>query len=114
MFAKVYCVERAKNNRQKLIPACFCIASKRYPPESNQELQELFQQIASSSSPDHYKHSVLYYFLKDISQSKAHSSEDFAKTSYLPEKYKTFVDGIWYLDRLKFEVCCCNQVLRLY
>ncbi len=96
-----------------LILVYLCIASKRYPPESNQELQELFQQIACGSSPNHYKHSVLYYLLKDLSQSKAHSSEDFAKTSYLPDKYKTFVDGIWYLDRLKFEVSVCYHVLRL-
>ncbi|KAK3173446.1 hypothetical protein OEA41_006775 [Lepraria neglecta] len=40
---------------------------------------------------------------KDLSQAKGDSHEQFSKASYLPNKYKTFIDGIWYLDRLKFE-----------
>ncbi|KAL2045694.1 hypothetical protein N7G274_002124 [Stereocaulon virgatum] len=76
--------------------------SAAYPPESNRNLKELFQRIAASSSPEHHKHSVVYYLLKDLSQAKG-DHEHFARASYLPDKYKTFIDGIWYLDRLKFE-----------
>lgn len=62
----------------------------------------------SSNSPDHYKQSVLYYILKDLVHSKKQPAQQpaqsFAKACYLPEKYKMFIDGLWLLDRLKFEV----------
>ncbi|KAK4694092.1 protein ELYS, partial [Lecanoromycetidae sp. Uapishka_2] len=77
--------------------------SKCYPPESNQDLRSLHKQITDSSSPDHYKHSVLYYIIKDLSPSSSDAPDDFARASYLPDKYKIFIDGIWFLDRLKFE-----------
>lgn len=80
------------------------LAPQSYPPESNLDLKNLHYEIISSSSPDHHKLSVLYYLMRDISQSGHGNAEDFAKASYLPSKYKIFVDGIWYLDRLKFEV----------
>lgn len=83
----------------------FCIqVSKLYPPRSAQDLKNLHGLILSSESPDHHKQSVLYYILKDVSHSNGQEAQKFARVSYLPENYKIFIDGIWYLDRLKFEV----------
>ncbi|MCJ1404084.1 hypothetical protein MMC11_007309 [Xylographa trunciseda] len=77
-------------------------ASKLYPPRSNNDLRILFDQITSSTSPDHQKQSLVYYILRDLPPKKK-SAEAFAESSYLPEKYQTFIDGIWFLDRLKLE-----------
>ena len=78
-------------------------ASKLYPPRSNQDLRTLHERIVSSPSPDHHKQSLLYYILKDIPHS-SQLAESFAKDYFLPSKYKIFVDGLWFLDRLRFEV----------
>jgi hypothetical protein len=85
--------------------------SKLYPPESNHEMRNIHSQITSSSSPDHHKHSVLYYLLRDISHSSHRRAEEFAKASYLPVKYRTFIDGIWYLDRKRFEVIISSRFM---
>lgn len=77
--------------------------SKSYPAESHENLRLLHGQIISSSSPDHHKHSALYYLLKDLQKYSHQSPRDFANLSYLPGKYRTFIDGIWHLDRLEFE-----------
>ena len=79
------------------------LASKLYPPRSNQDLRNLYQRIVTSTSPDHHKQSLVYYILKDL-PSQPQSSVDYAKNSYIPNKYQVFIDGIWYLDRLVFEV----------
>ena len=78
--------------------------SRAYPPESNHDLTSLYEHIISSSSPDHYKHSVIYYLVKDLADLINDGPEDFARASYLPGKYKIFVNGIWHLDRLEIEV----------
>ena len=80
------------------------LVSNSYPAGSHQSLRNLHKQIISSSSPDHYKHSALYYLLKDLHKYSHQSPGDFASSSYLPGKYRTFIDGLWYLDRLEFEV----------
>ncbi|MCJ1392404.1 hypothetical protein MMC18_005271 [Xylographa bjoerkii] len=77
-------------------------ASKLYPPRSNNDLRILFDRITSSTSPDHQKQSLVYYILRDLPPKKT-TAEAFAESSYLPEKYQVFIDGIWYLDRLKLE-----------
>ncbi|MCJ1437680.1 hypothetical protein MMC27_007067 [Xylographa pallens] len=77
-------------------------ASKLYPPRSNNDLRILFDRITSSTSPDHQKQSLVYYILRDLPSDRT-SAEAFAEISYLPDKYQTFIDGIWYLDRLKLE-----------
>lgn len=81
------------------------LVSKWYPAESHENLRLLHEQIVASASPDHHKHSALYYILKDLQKNSHQSPRDFANASYLPGKYRTFIDGIWYLDRLEFEVC---------
>ena len=78
-------------------------ASKLYPPRSNQDLRTLHGRIISSASPDHHKQSLLYYILKDIPHS-SQVAEGFAKECFLPSKYRIFIDGLWFLDRLRFEV----------
>ncbi|KAL9603710.1 MAG: hypothetical protein Q9219_001029 [cf. Caloplaca sp. 3 TL-2023] len=77
-------------------------AIKLYPPRSNQDLRDLHQQIIDSPSPDHHKHSVLYYILKDVTNKDTQPSSMFAKAVYLPPRYRIFMDGLWYLDRGKF------------
>ena len=87
-----------------LIPESLtCEASKLYPPRSNNDLRILFDRITRSTSPDHQKQSLVYYILRDLPSDRT-SAEAFAESSYLPDKYQTFIDGIWYLDRLKLEV----------
>ena len=78
-------------------------ASQLYPPKSNQDLRNLHHKIASSAAPDHYKHSLLYYILLDC---RAHGSpaDRFAAEAYLPDKYATFIEGLWDLDHLHFQV----------
>lgn len=80
------------------------LVSKLYPAESYENLRLLHKQIINSSSPDHHKHSALYYLLKDLQKYSHQSPRDFANASYLPGKYRTFIDGIWYLDRVEFAV----------
>ncbi|CAF9942678.1 MAG: hypothetical protein ALECFALPRED_009907 [Alectoria fallacina] len=77
--------------------------TRSYPAESHENLRLLHEQIINSSSPDHHKHSALYYLLKDLQKYSYQSPRDFANASYLPGKYRTFIDGIWQLDRLEFE-----------
>ena len=78
------------------------VAINFYPPLSNQALRDLHHQIIQSPSPDHHRQSVLYYILKDISSKNVQPAALFAKAVFLPERYRTFMDGIWYLDRCKF------------
>ncbi|MCJ1466516.1 hypothetical protein MMC07_005136 [Pseudocyphellaria aurata] len=78
-------------------------ASKLYPPRSAFDLRNLHERIVASESPDHHKQSIFYYILKDLAHLSRHAAEGFARATYLPEKFKIFIDGIWYMDRLKFE-----------
>ena len=40
-------------------------ATKLYPPKSNQDLRKLFDTVLNASAPDHQKHALIYYILKD-------------------------------------------------
>ncbi|OJD23919.1 hypothetical protein ACJ73_04728 [Blastomyces percursus] len=78
-------------------------ASRVYPPRTNQALRALYAQIVSSSSPNHHKQALIYYILRDLrSTSGGDASLQFARRCYLPEKYRLFIEGLWYLDRLEF------------
>ena len=79
-------------------------ATRLYPPKSGSELRKLHEQIIKSSSPDHHKLAVLYYIRRDFPSSGRQAAEKFTKTFNLPGRYKILVDGLWYLDRSKFEV----------
>ncbi|KAI9841221.1 MAG: hypothetical protein M1838_003666 [Thelocarpon superellum] len=77
-------------------------AVQLYPPRSNQELRRLHQRIVSSAAPEHHRHSLLYYLLMDC-RSHARAAEQFAARVFLPDKYKTYVDGLWHMDHLQFQ-----------
>lgn len=77
-------------------------AVQLYPPRSNQDLRSLHQQIIDSPSPDHHKHSVLYYILLDIPDKDVQPAPTFARAIFLSQRYRIFMDGIWFLDRAKF------------
>lgn len=79
-------------------------ASRIYPPGSPDDLRKLHQRIVDSSSPDHYKQSLIYYLLQDCESNDYHRAAQFARVSFLPDKYRIFVDGLWNLDRFEFEV----------
>ena len=79
-------------------------ASRLYPPRSGSDLKKLFEKIVSSASPDHHKLAVFYYIRKDFPNPGRQAAEKLAKTHQLPGKYKILVDGLWFLDRSKFEV----------
>ena len=79
------------------------VGSVVYPPRSNRDLRDLHEQIIDSGSPDHHIYSVLYYILKDVPDREQQPAVTFAKSVYLPQKYRIFIDGIWLLDRGKFE-----------
>ncbi|PGH16590.1 hypothetical protein AJ79_01696 [Helicocarpus griseus UAMH5409] len=78
-------------------------ASRVYPPKNNQGLRNLYSQIVSSLSPNHHKQALIYYLLRDLrSMGGGDASLQFARRCYLPEKYRLFIEGLWYLDRLEF------------
>lgn len=68
----------------------------------------------------HHKLSVFYYLLLDYdaaasgpsSGGKGALADRFAARSGVPEKYQTFMMGLWYLDRQQFEVCRCRTRTR--
>lgn len=78
--------------------------TRLYPPKSGSELRKLYEHIIKSASPDHHKLAVLYYIRKDFPTPSRQGAEKFAKTHQLPGRYKILVDGLWFLDRSKFEV----------
>ncbi|KAL9589990.1 MAG: hypothetical protein Q9203_001186 [Teloschistes exilis] len=80
--------------------------SEVYPPKSNQDLCKLHKQILKSPSPPAHKQCVLYYILKDVPSHDKHTAPPaatFAKSVYLPGKYRIFIDGIWLMDRGKYK-----------
>lgn len=70
---------------------------KMFPPKSNQELRKLFDTVVNASAPDHQKHAIIYYILKDCKPLPDHG-EAFARKVYLPRKYKMLVSGLHDLD----------------
>jgi hypothetical protein len=51
----------------------------------------------------HDQQSLIYYILRDL-QSRTRDPAQFARNVSLPEQYRIFMDGLWFLDHLKFEV----------
>jgi hypothetical protein len=76
-------------------------ATKSYPPRTNRDLRNLWQAINKSNAPDHQKHAIMYYILKDCRQ-LSNVEEHFAKMVWLPEKYKLMIQGLWHLDHCHF------------
>ncbi|KAK8127090.1 fungal specific transcription factor [Apiospora kogelbergensis] len=81
---------------------CLSLASKLYPPKSEEVLRQLHEQITKSNSiEDHHKLSVIFYILLDFDEDKADS---FANRAGVPTKYQIFMRGLWNMDRQAFEV----------
>ncbi|KAF2791354.1 hypothetical protein K505DRAFT_280846 [Melanomma pulvis-pyrius CBS 109.77] len=82
-----------------------------YPPSSKEQLRELHKRIASAPISLHYKHCILFYMLKDLSQLH-HGPEDlataFASNVHLEKRFWTFIEGLWELDHLQFETAVGN------
>jgi len=75
---------------------------EKYPPKSNQHLRDLYKQILLSAFPNHQKQSVIYYLLRDCRANEA--LVQFLRRCSIPDKYQLFIDGLWHLDRLEFQV----------
>lgn len=73
-------------------------AAKLFPSKTNQDLRKLFETIVHASAPDHQKHSLIYYILKDCKPLTDHG-ETFARRVYLPRKYKVLISGLHDLDQ---------------
>lgn len=69
-----------------------------YPPKSNQDLRKLFDTVAKASAPDHQKHAIIYYLVKDC-KPISDNGEMFARKVYLPRKYKLLISGLHHLDQ---------------
>ncbi|KAK8043791.1 hypothetical protein PG994_012629 [Apiospora phragmitis] len=81
---------------------CGPLASKLYPPKSEEVLRQLHEQIAKSNSiEDHHKLSVIFYILLDFDADKADS---FARRAGVPTKYQIFMRGLWNMDRQAYAV----------
>ncbi|RQM08312.1 hypothetical protein DH86_00003811 [Scytalidium sp. 3C] len=80
--------------------------AKIYPPRSNNDIRSLHKAILESGGADHHKISVLYYILLDFDSltSRREYSAHFEQSSYLPQKYQIYMQGLWFLDRLNFEL----------
>ena len=81
-------------------------AGNLYPPRTINDLRELHKRIVSSPIALVNKHCLLFYLLKDLSPSIHSETEiaaSFARTVHLPNKFWTFLEGLWALDRLQFQ-----------
>ncbi|KAJ5885232.1 hypothetical protein N7495_009742 [Penicillium taxi] len=73
-----------------------------YPPKTNSDLRSLVDHIVSSELDDHHKQALIYYILKDCRNAPDAASQ-FARSCYLPEKYRLFIEGLWNLDHLQLK-----------
>jgi hypothetical protein len=85
-----------------------------YPPKTNSDLRKLHGLIVQADVQEHWRASALYYLLRDWNDGREAVSdfrhaEDFATRTYLPEKYRICVEGLWHLDRLNFKVPCHSK-----
>jgi hypothetical protein len=76
-------------------------APKSYPPKCNNDLKALWQKIADCAAPEHQKHALLFYILKDCRQ-LSNADTEFAKQVYLPRRYELVMTGFWELDHCQF------------
>jgi hypothetical protein len=82
-----------------------------YPPHTPEALSNLHDLIIKAPIATHYKHSLLFYLLKDLSPSVHDENElaaTFALRVHLEKKFWTFVEGLWALDHLQCETAVNN------
>jgi hypothetical protein len=77
-----------------------------YPPKTENALKQLHQAVCDAAMSQHHKLSLFYYVLLDFDagNSSLNASEAFATASGVPQSYRLFMDGLWYLDHLHFTV----------
>ncbi|KAK6365911.1 hypothetical protein LTS17_010877 [Exophiala oligosperma] len=72
-----------------------------YPPRTNQDLRNIWSKIVQSSAPDEQKLALLFYLLRDC-RHLSNADSNFARRTYLPQKYQLLVAGLWELDHGQF------------
>lgn len=83
------------------------LLAKAYPPRGENGLHSLHQQICAVKMAIHHKLSVLYYLLLDHDDGlspRSQIAENFARQTGVPKKYQIFMKGLWYMDRVQFNV----------
>lgn len=80
--------------------------AKVYPPKTENALKQLHQTVCDAAVSHHHKLSLFYYVLLDFDagSSSLNASEAFAAASGVPQSYRLFMDGLWYIDHLHFTV----------
>ncbi|KAI0802921.1 nuclear pore complex assembly-domain-containing protein [Xylaria sp. FL0064] len=84
-------------------------AVNHYPPKNDGALRQLHQHIcdANNNISTLHRHSIIYYLYLDIAGrcgvGASDSAERFAKFANIPERYQTFMRGLWLLDSRSFE-----------
>ena len=79
----------------------FLASRKNYPPRSNQDLRNLWTKVVQSPAGDEQKLALLYYILRDCRQLPS-ADTNFARRTYLPQKYQLLATGLWELDHCQF------------
>lgn len=79
----------------------FEASRNNYPPRTNQDLRNVWSKIVQSSAPDEQKLALLFYLLRDCRQ-LPNADSNFARRTYLPQKYQLLVAGLWELDHAQF------------
>lgn len=99
-------IKRRKYNVNSLNVLLIASAVKYYPPSTHEDLKMLHKVVVDSAAADYHKISVLYYIMLDLDSQtrKKNIALNFEKQSSLPRKYQIYMRGLWYLDRLEFEV----------
>ncbi|KAI1771095.1 nuclear pore complex assembly-domain-containing protein [Hypoxylon cercidicola] len=81
-------------------------ASSAYPPRSEASLRKLFEHICDNTNATiHHKASVVFYLLLDVDERNGVSRAQYiADQLNVPENYKIFMQGLWYMDNQQFDV----------
>ncbi|KAF2122442.1 nuclear pore complex assembly-domain-containing protein [Lophiotrema nucula] len=96
---------------ERLLDLLHINARKAYPPPNMQQLENLHKLITEADIALHYKHSLLFYLLKDISPNYYDQTDvatAFAQNVHLEKRFWTFIEGLWALDHLQFETAVGN------
>ncbi|KAL5601427.1 hypothetical protein BROUX41_002586 [Berkeleyomyces rouxiae] len=89
----------------RVLKALGITKSKIYPPKTDTALRNLHKDVCETNMSVHHRLSILFYALLDLTPQK-HQSDDlavvFATKSGLPQRYQTFMRGLYYLDKHQF------------
>jgi len=89
------------------ILTAFLFLAKSYPPRTENALHTLHQHICAAKMGPHQKLSVLYYLLLDFDEGlspRSQLADNFARHAGLPKNFQILIKGLWYMDRLQFQV----------